>query len=81
MDNPPILLNRQNKWVYVLAMSRFLRHCLNVPAQPYMYVNRGYINRLKYELLSLKGGKVFDDYRISDLKPLFEKEVEWLFNL
>lgn len=81
MDNPPILLNRQNKWVYVLAMSRFLKHCLNTPAQPYMYVNRGYINRFKYELLSLKGGKVFDDYRIADLKPLFEKEVEWLFNL
>ena len=46
-----------------------------------MYVNKGYVNRLKYELLSLKGGKVFDDYRISDLKPLYEKEVDWLFNL
>lgn len=80
-DTPRIHLTRNNKWIYVLAISRFLRHCLLVPNNKVKETNRNYINRLKFELISLKGGKVFYDYRISDLRELYDEEVDWLFSL
>lgn len=81
MDTPKILLTRQNKWIYVLAMSRFLRHCLLTPDIEDRANNKFYINRFKYELISLRGGAVFRDNRISALHDLYVEEIEWLFKL
>ena len=81
MDTPKILLTRQNKWIYVLAMTRFLKHCLLTPGMQDKNVNNGYLTRLRQELISLNGGRVFKDSRISDLHDLYVEEIEWLFNL
>lgn len=81
MDTPKILLNRQNKWIYVLAISRFLRHCLLTPLRRSKDVNNNYLSRFRTELVSLQGGNVFRDNRISDLHEFYLEEIEWLFRI
>lgn len=78
-DTPNVLLNRQNRWAYTLAFSRFLRHCLRAQNIPDKLSNKVYLERFKRENRALAYDKVFTDFRISDLYPYFEEEIEYLY--
>ena len=80
-DTPHVLLNRQNKWAYLLACSRYIRHCLRIPRGTWRNVNKSYINQFQRELIWMKHGNVFNDRAIRELKPYFEEEIQWLYNV
>lgn len=81
MDTPKVLLTRNNKWAYTLAMTRFLRHCLMTPMVRSSDINSSYIRRLQNELDHLKSGSVFNNSGIRDLKDYYTEEIEWLFKI
>ena len=80
-DTPQTFLTRNNKWVYLLACSRFIKHCLMTPAREDRLVNKEYVVRMKYELQQVINGKVFNDYKIAELKPYYTEEIEYLKNM
>lgn len=80
-DTPKILLNRQNRWAYTLAISRFLKHLLLSPQYPDTDVNKWYIERFKRENRSVQTNKVFYDSKIDSLLPYFVEEIEYLYRL
>lgn len=80
-DTPKVFLSRNNKWVYLLAVSRFLISCLMTPNRQDRYVNQGYLNRLQIEMRSYNKGQVFSDPKIRDLKEYWDMELGWLLNV